>query len=709
VLALATVLLGAWWMARSRPAAPAPVAHHPEQAVQSASDEAPPVADWNQSVSAAMATSSGVAVVVERASGRILASHNPALAERMAALPGSTLKPFAVWALLDLHRLGPAETLLCPHALVIAGRDFACMHPALDSPVTAETALAYSCNNFVAHFASRFRDGELAAFLRAHDLSNVTPAVGTDRIRLQALGEADVRVTPLELARAYARLADTAPVVVKQGLRSAVLYGTAQLAGGCGLSGKTGTAGGRAWFAGYTRDVAVVVVMPGASGGGDAAPIAKQIVAPGGVWVGRERRGLPPLRTYMRMEEYVAAALAGECGNLRSAEALKAMAVTVRTYAARFRGRHQAEGFDFCDTTHCQRLRPDAVDGRLEQAARDTAGELLWYEGAPAYAYYSQDCGGVTEAAASVWPDQSHAYLISVKDSFCTRQGRSGWRFAVSPAALRTALEKAGLSAPARIDEVTVSQRSDSGRAREIRLRGEGGEVRVAATSLRFAVGRTLGWDSLKSTLFDVRREGGQFVFRGYGAGHGVGLCQKGADVMGSEGRTYRDILAFYYPGASVGQSARSFAWRRINGERVELWTTAPGRDQRLVPVADAALREAEAISGMHARVRPLVRVYPTVTAFRNATGEPGEVAGDERGRVIRLQPDPAPQTVLHEMLHFVMESNTRPDVPLWFREGLAAWLAGDRAVPERMRALVARHGRAELLGWLRTGLPASL
>ncbi len=709
---LVVAALGAaLWMA-NRPAPPAAVSPRtppaPESAVQDA-DEASPVADWNQSMAAAMHGRSGVAVVVDRASGRILASNNLALARSMAVPPGSTMKPFAVWALLDLHRLSATESLVCPHTLTIAGRDFSCAHPLLDRPVTAETALAYSCNNFMAHFASRLKDGELASFLRAHGFDNATPALGPDRIRLQALGEADVQVTPLELARAYARLADTAPGVVKQGLRSAVQYGTAQLAGGSGLAGKTGTAAGRAWFAGYTNDVAVVVLVSGASGGGDAAPIAKEIVAPGGVWVGMERRGLLPLRVYMRTEEYVAAALAGEGGDLHSGEALKAMAVAIRTYAARFRNRHRAEGFDLCDTTHCQRLRPDAVNIRLRQAARDTAGELLWYEGAPAYAYYSQDCGGATEAAASIWPDEAQPYLASVKDSFCTRQGRVGWQFGVSPTALRAALEKAGLSAPVRIDEVEVSQRTDSGRAREIRLRGEGRAVRIAATSLRFAIGRALGWDSLKSTMFDVRREGDQFVFRGFGAGHGVGLCQKGADAMGAEGRTYRDILAFYYPGATIGESAQSFAWRKINGERVELWTTSPGRDQRLVPIADAALRDAEAIAGMHARVRPLVRVYPTVEAFRNATGESGQVAGDERGRVIRLQPGPAARTVLHEMLHFVLEENTRPDVPRWFREGLTAWLAGEPVVTAQMRALTARHGRAELLGWLKTGLPAGL
>jgi stage II sporulation protein D len=672
-------------------------------------DDLSPVTDWNASVSAAMKGHAGAAVVVERSTGRVLAVHYAAHAEHTTALPGSTLKPFVIWALLDLHRLGASDVLACPRSLAIAGHDFACTHPPLSTPVTVETALAYSCNNFVAHFALRLHDGELAAFLRAHGFNNVTPAVGPDRIRMQALGEADVRVTPLELARAYARLAENAPDVVKQGLRSAVRYGTAQLAGGCGLSGKTGTAEGRAWFAGFTRDVAVVVSMPGASGGGDAAPIAKEIVAPGGLWVGEERRGMPPLRVYMTMEEYVAAALAGEGGDLRSPEALKAMAVAVRTYAVRFRGRHYSEGFDLCDTTHCQWLRPDAVNARLRQATRDTAGQFLWYEGAPAYAYYSQDCAGTTEAAGNVWPDQAHSYLISVKDSFCVRQGRTGWQFAVSPGALRTALENAGLRTPARIDDVAVSARTISGRAREIVLRGEGGEVRIAATSLRFAIDRSLGWDNLKSTLFDVRREGDQFIFRGYGNGHGVGLCQKGADVMASEGRSYRDILAFYYPGTSVGLSAQDFAWRKLNGERIELWTTEPAHDQSLVPIADAALRRAESITGMHARLTPLVRVYPNVTAFRNATAEPGTIAGDERGRIIRLQPNPPTQTLLHEMLHFVLEANTRPDVPIWFREGLAAWLAGDREVPEHMRSLAAHHGRAEMIGWLRTGLPVSL
>ena len=77
------------------------------------------------------------------------------------------------------------------------------------------------------------------------------------------------------------------------------------------------------------------------------------------------------------LERYVAAVLAGESSVFQSPEALKAMAVAARTYAVRLRGRHSAEGFDFCATTHCQRLDLDAVTPRLTGIAAQTAGELL--------------------------------------------------------------------------------------------------------------------------------------------------------------------------------------------------------------------------------------------------------------------------------------------------------------------------------------------
>src|SRR5207253_1570274 len=112
------------------------------------------------------------------------------------------------------------------------------------------------------------------------------------------------------------------------------------------------------------------------------------------------RDGRLALTLHLPLEDYVAAVLAGESAGFRSEQGLAAMAVAARTYAVRFEGRHRSEGYDFCDTTHCQDLRISAVSGRLRQAAEATEGELLWFEGSPASTFYGKDCGGVTEAAA---------------------------------------------------------------------------------------------------------------------------------------------------------------------------------------------------------------------------------------------------------------------------------------------------------------------
>jgi hypothetical protein len=117
------------------------------------------------------------------------------------------------------------------------------------------------------------------------------------------------------------------------------------------------------------------------------------------------------LRILVRLpvEDYVAAVLAGEAGGFRSGESLKAMAVAIRTYAAHFSDRHEGEGFDLCDTTHCQDFRLTAIESRFEEAARDTSGEVLLYGGQPIPAYYHQDYGGpsrryATRRSGSVTP-----------------------------------------------------------------------------------------------------------------------------------------------------------------------------------------------------------------------------------------------------------------------------------------------------------------
>lgn len=425
-------------------------------------------------------------------------------------------------------------------------------------------------------------------------------------------------------------------------------------------------------------------------------------------------------------EEYVAAVVAGEAGTLKPLEARKAMAVAARTYAFRMAGRHRAEGFDFCVTTHCQRALP----GVKEEAAVATAGELLWWHGKPAFTVYSQDCGGRTEAAAAVWPAEAAPYLSVHDDPYCRRHGGREWSWTVDWTALAHALLAEHLRAPEELGAMQIVERTEGGRAKVIRLKGEGSApVTISASSLRFAVGRHLGWNLIRSDINNVDDE---THLRGHGQGHGVGLCQRGAAGMAEESLDYRAILRFYYPGtAGPSRAASGFEWTRLGTERLTVLTATPERDEGMPRQATAALFWAEKRLQLTISNRLELRLYPDTAAFRDATGEPGWVAARYRPGRIDLQPqDDLTPTLRHEMVHAVIETNAAADLPEWFREGLTAVLCGeastaagsdgnvrdrgDRAsaragyndAARRVKSLVARYGEATVLSWIRAGLP---
>ena len=159
--------------------------------------------------------------------------------------------------------------------------------------------------------------------------------------------------------------------------------------------------------------------------------------------------------------------------------------------------------------------------------------------------------------------------------------------------------------------------------------------------------------------------------------------------------------------------TAQGIDWRRMGGERADVWATSERPE--LVTLADALVRETEASTGLRIDGRPRVLVYPSLAIYRNATGEPGWIAASTQGRVIRMQPAAADRATLrHEMYHVLIERNTRASLPLWFREGLALSLAGGAksteggyaAARSRVDECFQHYGKATVLGWLSTGLP---
>jgi stage II sporulation protein D len=422
---------------------------------------------------------------------------------------------------------------------------------------------------------------------------------------------------------------------------------------------------------------------------------------------------------HLPLERYVVQVLAGEASTFTSPEALKAMAVAVRSYARAYPGRHAAEGFDYCDTTHCQDFRLVAPAARLEEAAAAVEGESLWFEGRPAAAYYHRHCGGMTEAAGVLWPGAGRPYLHVQRDEACLRQGDAAWQATLPLDALARALGVAYLPG------LAVETHTASGRAATLLA---GGLV-IDAERLHLAVGRALGWNLLRSRRYEVSLSPGVAHFRGTGAGHGAGLCQTGAEQRGRAGAGYREILAFYYPGTRAGLNAQGISWRRLGGERAEVWlTTVRAPEADLVRLADRAIAMAERLSGLAIPGRPRFRFYPDLETFRDHTGEPGWVAASTRGDTVRIQPPEKliaggalERVLVHEALHLTVEAAATPGLPAWFPEGLVLYLEGAPVASAggygkshaeahaRVTRLAAHHGRAALLGWLREGLPTAL
>lgn len=226
-----------------------------------------------------------VTLLMEFGSRRIVRAEGEV---RVAMAPGSTLKPLVLDSLLQSGSLTAGQGEVCPITLSIAGRQFSCVHPRLAAPLTPSSAIAYSCNNYVARAIAHAPSFDVSRALIHRGLSpgRVRPARTLEQRQLQALGEWGVETTPEELLFAYRGIAAGAHRAILEGLEGCAGYGTAQLAQvpGVRIAGKTGTApGNAAWFAGFAPSRApkfvIVVLTGGKSGGADAAPVAARVLS----------------------------------------------------------------------------------------------------------------------------------------------------------------------------------------------------------------------------------------------------------------------------------------------------------------------------------------------------------------------------------------------------------------------------------------------
>jgi stage II sporulation protein D len=446
------------------------------------------------------------------------------------------------------------------------------------------------------------------------------------------------------------------------------------------------------------------------------------------------------------VENYVERVVASESGPGDNLESLKALAIVVRTFAL-----HESHGhsdYDLCDSTHCQLLHWSGGGDRrsaAHAATLATANQTLWFHGQRALAYFGKDCGGRTASPDEIWlRAKPLPYLPSQPDPFCTARGAREWASEITRADLTAALAAHGLAQPG-WQNLTVARRGVSGRAVTLQL----DHTEISAEDFQLAVGESLGWNKIPSTWFEVSSQGDRFAFHGRGWGHGVGLCQKGAAAMAAQGRTTREILAQYFPGADPEDESAGHAWQSFAGDGFVLESLDAG-DATFLPALNRARAEASERSGLHAAAPFTVRSFASTSDFRQATLAPGWVAAFTEGTWIGTQPlrtlaarQLLADTMRHEFLHALVEREAGPKAPLWLREGLVeAWSepgppkspspkprltldatnaalahakseddseAAHRAAAWYAAQLLAHYGRAQVLDWLRSNVPASV
>jgi len=233
-------------------------------------------------------------------------------------------------------------------------------------------------------------------------------------------------------------------------------------------------------------------------------------------------------------------------------------AVLARTYAAGHLGKHQAEGFDLCDTTHCQlydpnRLRASRFAADAREAVRRTSGVVLTYQGRLAEGLYHADCGGYTASADSVWGGAAVPYLIAAPDE-CPTVSHRTWRVDVPIDQLRAALNTSARTEVGRtFDRLEVVSRDPGGHAALVTVAGEHTH-QLRGEEFRSILNQSLGPRAIQSTLFAVTRAPSAVVFSGAGFGHGVGLCQTGAAARARQGDSLEAILGHYFPGVHLAR-----------------------------------------------------------------------------------------------------------------------------------------------------------
>jgi len=248
----------------------------------------------------------------------------------------------------------------------------------------------------------------------------------------------------------------------------------------------------------------------------------------------------------LQLDEYLFGVVPSEIMSTWPMEALKAQAVTARTYAYYHIMKKKNLIYDLDSTTRFQVYRGLTVETEpTNRAVRETSGEIITYKNQPIIAYFHSTCGGHTVDDRFVWEGNDLEYLRGVTCKYCRESPAFSWDTELTLHEIRRFLKKKyhGIG---RIIGITLKKRN--GRVVFVVVRHSSGVVRIKGNDFRLL----FPGKKIRSLLFAAEKTKNGLILHGHGWGHGVGMCQWGAKGLAERGADYRSILRYYYKNISI-------------------------------------------------------------------------------------------------------------------------------------------------------------
>lgn len=317
----------------------------------------------------------------------------------------------------------------------------------------------------------------------------------------------------------------------------------------------------------------------------------------GEIEVDIDQEGKLTVVNVLPLEEYLQGVVPAEMSASFPVEALKAQAITARTFLLyHFYRKHRNAPFDVCDDVHCQAYTGVLNESdKTNRAIEETRGLVLTHQNELCSTPYSAVCGGHTEDASVVWDTDGAPYLTGIFDIkpaikdrlafdlqeqqnakkwissqpnvFCHLQAYENvdfasyarkyfrWEHRIERQELERLIKNRTGEDVGTLLEIRPLERGVSGRISEILFRGTLNSVTVhGELRIRRILSETTLYSScfFVKTLSDTTGVPETFILKGAGWGHGVGMCQIGASVMAKEGYSGREILEHYYRGSII-------------------------------------------------------------------------------------------------------------------------------------------------------------